>query len=253
MPERRRPSRRHRPEQTGRRWPCDRDRSALARTPSARPALDVLHAVDRCERHRISHRHDAPTGLIRALEGARPPRCTSAGTATRWDHGCSASPHSAAGTFRCVISRTRPSNDSLGPPARARSSTCVDRRRALCVDSVESSSELRTIVEVGASLPIANGSAGKVFLAWSRPTPSASHRRPILIPTIDRTGWSSMVATTKRRGMGRSRSENGRRASRRSARRCSMRTGTWSRSVSVSGPSNRIGQLGATRTTRPRS
>ncbi|HEX6844989.1 MAG TPA: IclR family transcriptional regulator [Actinomycetota bacterium] len=36
----------------------------------------------------------------------------------------------------------------------------------MCVDAVESDSELRTIVAVGATLPLTAGSAGKVFLAW---------------------------------------------------------------------------------------
>ncbi len=36
----------------------------------------------------------------------------------------------------------------------------------VCVDSVESSSELRTIVAVGSALPLTAGSAGKVVLAW---------------------------------------------------------------------------------------
>jgi DNA-binding IclR family transcriptional regulator len=40
----------------------------------------------------------------------------------------------------------------------------VDRR--LCVDAVESDSELRTIVEIGSELPLTAGSAGKVFLAF---------------------------------------------------------------------------------------
>jgi DNA-binding IclR family transcriptional regulator len=39
--------------------------------------------------------------------------------------------------------------------------------RRICVDAVESRQELRTIVEVGASLPLTAGSAGKVFLAWA--------------------------------------------------------------------------------------
>lgn len=37
----------------------------------------------------------------------------------------------------------------------------------VCVDAVESTRELRTIVDVGASLPLTAGSAGKVFMAWS--------------------------------------------------------------------------------------
>jgi DNA-binding IclR family transcriptional regulator len=43
----------------------------------------------------------------------------------------------------------------------------------VCVDSVQSGQELRTIVQVGASLPLDKGSAGKVLLAWG-PTGSAS-------------------------------------------------------------------------------
>jgi len=37
----------------------------------------------------------------------------------------------------------------------------------VCVDAVESSNELRTIVPIGASLPLTAGSAAKVFLAFS--------------------------------------------------------------------------------------
>ena len=36
----------------------------------------------------------------------------------------------------------------------------------ICVDAVQSSSELRTIVPIGSTLPITVGSAGKVFMAW---------------------------------------------------------------------------------------
>ncbi len=39
--------------------------------------------------------------------------------------------------------------------------------RRVCVDAVESTSELRTIVPVGADLPLTAGSAGKIFLAWA--------------------------------------------------------------------------------------
>ena len=41
-----------------------------------------------------------------------------------------------------------------------------DNAYRICVDSVESASELRTIVGVGAELPLSAGSAGKVFLAF---------------------------------------------------------------------------------------
>jgi DNA-binding IclR family transcriptional regulator len=39
--------------------------------------------------------------------------------------------------------------------------------RRICLDVVESRRELRTIVEVGASLPLTAGSAGKVLMAWA--------------------------------------------------------------------------------------
>jgi DNA-binding IclR family transcriptional regulator len=45
----------------------------------------------------------------------------------------------------------------------------TDRR--LCVDAVESDSELRTIVEIGSELPLTAGSAGKVFLAFGPVAP----------------------------------------------------------------------------------
>jgi DNA-binding IclR family transcriptional regulator len=37
----------------------------------------------------------------------------------------------------------------------------------VCVDAVESHRELRTLVHLGAALPITAGSAGKVFMAWT--------------------------------------------------------------------------------------
>lgn len=76
----------------------------------------------------------------------------------------------------------------------------------LCVDSVESSSELRTIVEVGALLPLVAGSAGKVFLAHLpepardrllegyRPlTPEGPTRDRLLrdLTAVRRRGWAA--------------------------------------------------------------
>ena len=76
----------------------------------------------------------------------------------------------------------------------------------LCIDSVQSSNELRTIVDVGATLPLTAGSAGKVFLAWApdaerllesaRPFTSATlsvDRLRRQITTIARRGWAESV------------------------------------------------------------
>jgi len=67
-----------------------------------------------------------------------------------------------------------------------------DGDRRICVDSVESEQELRTIVDVGASLPLTKGSAGKVFLAWGPPVRDEEiddrlHRQ---IATTARRGWA---------------------------------------------------------------
>ena len=76
----------------------------------------------------------------------------------------------------------------------------------VCVDGVESSSELRTFVPVGAELPIWVGSAGKVFMAWTgeparselvalaraltaaTPVEDRLHRQ---LATVRRQGWAS--------------------------------------------------------------
>ena len=43
----------------------------------------------------------------------------------------------------------------------------------VCIDVVQSSSELRAIVEIGTELPVTAGSAGKVFMAWAPPAARA--------------------------------------------------------------------------------
>ncbi|MEW6059064.1 MAG: IclR family transcriptional regulator [Actinomycetota bacterium] len=75
----------------------------------------------------------------------------------------------------------------------------------VCVDAVESASELRTIVPVGTSLTLAAGSAGKVFLAWSSEqdlervlkeivplTPQTPTRAQLLdqLEVVRRRGWA---------------------------------------------------------------
>jgi DNA-binding IclR family transcriptional regulator len=70
-----------------------------------------------------------------------------------------------------------------------------DGDRRICVDAVESRRELRTIVDVGASLPITKGSAGKVFLAWGSPHQSEriDDRLAQQIATTRRRGWADSV------------------------------------------------------------
>jgi DNA-binding IclR family transcriptional regulator len=61
----------------------------------------------------------------------------------------------------------------------------------LCVDAAESDAELRTIVSVGAVLPLSKGSAGKVFLAWG-PTDGIDIDEPLArqIGITRRRGWA---------------------------------------------------------------
>lgn len=69
----------------------------------------------------------------------------------------------------------------------------------VCVDAVESRSELRTIVPVGASLPLHAGSAAKVFLAFE-PDPQRHVRKaadPVRfgrdVGLVRTRGWASSV------------------------------------------------------------
>lgn len=67
----------------------------------------------------------------------------------------------------------------------------------VCIDAVESAHELRTIVPVGASLPLFAGSAAKVILAYA-PDPAAHLRKVADRPRFERDvelvrtrGWAS--------------------------------------------------------------
>jgi DNA-binding IclR family transcriptional regulator len=70
----------------------------------------------------------------------------------------------------------------------------------VCVDAVESRSELRTIVPVGASLPLHAGSAAKVFLAFAPPDRGRHVRKaadPVRfgrdVDLVRTRGWASSV------------------------------------------------------------
>src|SRR3954469_8729254 len=62
--------------------------------------------------------------------------------------------------------------------------------RRICIDAVESENELRTIVQIGASLPLGRGSAGKVFLAWGPPSDEDIEDIRQSIATTRRRGWA---------------------------------------------------------------
>jgi DNA-binding IclR family transcriptional regulator len=125
--------------------------------------------------------------------------------------------------------------------------TSIDGR--VCVDAVESSSELRTFVPVGEELPIWAGSAGKIFLASMPPeraethiqrvqaltpaTPTGDHLRRQLA-TIRRQGWASS-AGERQAGVGSVSAPI--RGSR----------GETVAAVSISGPTSRIRRVDAKR------
>ncbi len=67
-----------------------------------------------------------------------------------------------------------------------------DGLRRVCVDGVQSEHELRTIVEIGASLPLDKGSAGKVLLAW------ATDRQATDL--VRRAGLDRAIGVTRRKG-----------------------------------------------------
>jgi DNA-binding IclR family transcriptional regulator len=115
-----------------------------------------------------------------------------------------------------------------------------DRRR--CIGAVESESELRTIVEVGAVLPLTQGSAGKVFLAWA-----SEPDRDRLVDAADRPDrLRRQLHTTRRRGWADSVGEREPGVASVSAPVFGP-TGVLLAAVSVSGPASRLGSLRAER------
>lgn len=110
----------------------------------------------------------------------------------------------------------------------------------VCIDAVESSQELRTIVSVGASLPLFAGSAAKVFVAY------APDRERHVRKAKDRDRFSRDVDLVRSRGWASSTDER--------------QPGVGSVSapvlgpydivlavVSISGPASRMGRIGARR------
>jgi len=113
----------------------------------------------------------------------------------------------------------------------------------ICVDSVQSARELRTIVSPGAALPLTAGSAGKVFLAW---TSGDADRLIAKVEALtDRTPTDpdrirTQLATARRRGWAESVGERAPDVASVSAPVLGPR-GNLMAVVSVSGPRNRMG------------
>jgi DNA-binding IclR family transcriptional regulator len=114
----------------------------------------------------------------------------------------------------------------------------------ICIDSVQSASELRTIVQPGAALPITAGSAGKIFLAWS--TPDTIERLTATVePLTDRTPTDpdriyTQLQTARRRGWAESVGERAVGVASVSAPVLGARDVLLA-VISVSGPRNRMG------------
>jgi DNA-binding IclR family transcriptional regulator len=111
----------------------------------------------------------------------------------------------------------------------------------LCIDVVESESELRTIVPVGASLPLTAGSAGKVIMAWA---PDRERLLGQLRPFTERTPGVDrlrrQLAATHRRGWAESSGEREPGVASVSAPVFGA-AGSVLAAVSVSGPAQRLG------------
>jgi len=117
-----------------------------------------------------------------------------------------------------------------------------DGDRRVCIDTAESTSELRTIVEIGASLPLTKGSAGTVFLAWA-----GEHDRARLIQAAeDPERLERKLIATRRRGWADSVAERAPGVASVSAP-VSGPDGALLAVVSVSGPAARLAQLRAKR------
>ncbi len=119
----------------------------------------------------------------------------------------------------------------------------------ICVDAVESSSELRTFVEVGTALPMWAGSAGKVFMAWMSPSAqreNVQRARPITDATPTGERLERQLGTAKRQGWASSSGERQQGVGSVSAP-VFGRLGELVAVVSISGPTSRITRIGAKR------
>jgi DNA-binding IclR family transcriptional regulator len=117
-----------------------------------------------------------------------------------------------------------------------------DGDRRVCIDAAESESELRTIVEIGASLPLTKGSAGTVFLAWA----GARDRARLIETADDPDRLERRLVTTRRRGWAESVAERAPGVASVSAPIVGP-DGALVAVVSVSGPAARLGSLRAKR------
>jgi len=125
--------------------------------------------------------------------------------------------------------------------------TSVDGR--VCVDAVESSSELRTFVPIGEELPLWAGSAGKIFMAAmpaDRVDELVRRARPLTpaTPTGDRL--RRQLAIVRRQGWAASAGERQEGVGSVSAPVHGSRGETLA-AVSISGPTSRIRRLDAKR------
>ena len=118
----------------------------------------------------------------------------------------------------------------------------IDGDERLCVDVVESERELRTIIGIGASLPLTKGSAGKVFLAFG----SAELRDRLVATADDPVRLASQLHTVRRRGWADSVGEREAGVASVSAPVHST-SGELLAAVSVSGPAQRLARDRATR------
>ncbi len=121
----------------------------------------------------------------------------------------------------------------------------ADRR--VCVDAVESAEELRTIVEIGASLPLTAGSAGKIFLAWAEDSDRLiEHGRPFTAATLAGDELRRDLERIRSRGWAHSAGERQKGVGSVSAPVFGPH-GAVLAAVSVSGPQSRIGRVSAKR------
>ncbi len=125
--------------------------------------------------------------------------------------------------------------------------TSVEGR--VCVDAVESSSELRTFVPIGEELPLWAGSAGKVFLAAMLPEQAEEHigrARALTAATPIEDRLRRQIATARRQGWAVSAGERQAGVGSVSAAVHGPR-GEVIAAVSISGPTSRIRRLDAKR------
>ena len=130
--------------------------------------------------------------LATALEAHRLARRDEAG---RWTLGIRLAAWGSAAAGAVLVQAARPVLERLRDTTGESAQLFVrEGNRRVCVASLDRPSGLRNTVPVGAALPLARGSGGKVLLAWAPDGARLEGADPQELTAIRNRGWAASVA-----------------------------------------------------------